>query len=322
MHFSLPARASDRSLPGSSGYKPRRGGSSRNVRTTAVLAGLVLAGLLALWVAGKLLVALGGLVFGAAALSGPGSEFRAVMVLPLDRTIYKDDHLAKVIENRKEYADAHGFGLFVQDIQEHSKKLAGSPKSWAKILVMRDAMAKYPGADVFWYLDQTALIMNPNIDLVSDIVEPKKLNGLMLRDVPVVPPDSVIRTYRHVPADRMRFIISQDHEGFQPTSFVLRNGLYANYVLDAWFDKLYRSYSFAKDDRSALEHLAQWHPTALSKMAVVPQRTFAAYPSGVPDAQYADGDFVISFVGCDSPERSCVREFDRYWDDRGRVVKK
>lgn len=169
---------------------------------------------------------------------------------------------------------------------------------------------------------QNAIIMNPNVNIRTEVLEPKKLTNVVLRDIPVVPPDSVIRTYKHVPADRMKFIITQDHDGFQPGSFILKNSLYADFVLDAWADSLYRKYSFAKDEKSALDHLTQWHPTVLSKLAVVPQRLLSSYPSGVADAMYADGDFVINFAGCDEVERSCTREFDRYWDHREQAVKK
>ncbi|KAK9457824.1 galactosyl transferase GMA12/MNN10 family-domain-containing protein [Dipodascopsis uninucleata] len=254
-----------------------------------------------------------------------GRSPRIVLVLGLDNARYKESYLNRIIENRKEYAEAHGYGLYVRYISEFGALVNPIDNvvlyDWAKLPLMRAAMQDNPNGKYFWYLDQNAIIMNPNIVLDRDILESRKLNSLVLRDVPVIPPDGAIRTYRHVPVDRMKFIITQDHDGFQPASFILLNEEYSYYVLDAWFDKLYREYKFEKGSKSALDHIAQWHPTVLSKMAVIPQRILNSYPSGVGDSQYQDGDFVASLTGCDSPERSCTREFDRLWDVRGRAVK-
>ncbi|KAK9448547.1 galactosyl transferase GMA12/MNN10 family-domain-containing protein [Limtongia smithiae] len=244
-----------------------------------------------------------------------------VLVLGIDDLSYKDDYTNRIIANRQEYANAHGYALYTEKLSKFQTMVKDPrKKEWMKLPLLRYAIAAYPDSTFFWYLDQNAIIMNPNLSIEDHITDPRRLNSLMLRDIPVVPPDSTIRTYRHVPADRIKFIISQDHEGFQTGSFILKNEEYAKYVLDAWSDRLYQEYSFKKAEESALEHIAQWHPTVLSKLAVIPQRVFNAYPNGVGDASYQDGDFVASLAGCDTPERSCVREFERLWDSRGRVV--
>ncbi|KAK9464874.1 galactosyl transferase GMA12/MNN10 family-domain-containing protein [Lipomyces arxii] len=346
MHFSIPARSIDQPLPGSPSFKAKsRASSYRNSffgnlmakfafyrspppgsssafdkkrnssrRSTLSVILLIVAS------AALIVIYLFYLVFANIGDSEPTGP-RVVLVLGLDNTKYKENYLAKVVENRREYADAHGYGLYIRYMSDF-KELVKDPfkPGWYKLPLLRAAIHEQPDAAYFWYLDQNAIIMNPNLDIESHITDPKRLNTLVLRDVSVVPPDSTIRTYRHVPADRVKFIISQDHDGFQTGSFILKNEEYAKYLLDAWFDKLYQEYSFSKDEKSALEHIAQWHPTVLSKMAVIPQRIFNAYPNGVGESQYQDGDFVASLVGCDTPERSCVREFERLWDNRGRVV--
>jgi mannan polymerase II complex MNN11 subunit len=74
----------------------------------------------------------------------------------------------------------------------------------------------------------------------------------------VVPPDSVIKTFANLKGDRIDLILTQDKDGLSPSSFVVRNGEWAKYFLDAWFDPIYRSYNFQKAETHALEHIVQY----------------------------------------------------------------
>lgn len=170
-------------------------------------------------------------------------------------------------------------------------------------------MKAYPHSEWFFYLDQFALIMRPDISLEDQILAPARISDSMLADKPVVPPDSVIRTYRNTRPANVDAIFSQDSTGLGASAFFVRRGAWANYFLDAWFDPLYRSYNFQKAEAHALEHLVQWHGTVLLKFILVPQRLFNAYVAGDGD-KYADGDFVANLVGCDAPGggRSCENE--------------
>lgn len=44
----------------------------------------------------------------------------------------------------------------------------------------------------------------------------------------------------------------------------------------------------------------QWHPTILSKLAIVPQQFINAYSRDKHGAEYQDGDLVVRFPGCTS----------------------
>lgn len=123
---------------------------------------------------------------------------------------------------------------------------------------MRHAMTIHPGASYFWYLDSSALIMNPSIALESHLLKPARLEKVMIINAPVVPPDSVIKTFANLKGDRIDLIITQDKDGLVPSSFVIRNGDWAKYFLDAWFDPIYRSYNFQKAESHALEHIVQY----------------------------------------------------------------
>lgn len=118
-------------------------------------------------------------------------------------------------------------------------------------------MAIFPDAAYFFYLDPHTLIMNPTIDIQAHIMAPQRLESLMITDVPIVPPDSVIKTFSGLKGERVDFVLTQDKEGLSEKSFIIRRGEWAKYLLDAWFDPLYRSYNFQKAERHALEHIIQ-----------------------------------------------------------------
>lgn len=69
-------------------------------------------------------------------------------------------------------------------------------------------------------------------------------------------------------------------------------------------------------EREKQEHIVQWHPTILTKLALIPQRTLNTYNTNIAsrggaDALYQDGDFVVRLVGCDTDAaRSCEGEFE------------
>jgi hypothetical protein len=94
--------------------------------------------------------------------------------------------------------------------------------------------------------------MNPKLPLNTHITNIKRLESLMLKDIPVVPPDSVIKTFSHLKGDKVDLIITQDGEGLCQGSFILRQGDWAKFFLDTWFDPLYRSYNFQKAEGHAL----------------------------------------------------------------------
>ncbi len=94
--------------------------------------------------------------------------------------------------------------------------------------------------------------MDPSVNLNTYILGKKKLEELMLRDIPVVPPDSVIKTFSHLRGDKVDLILTQDGEGLCQGSFILRRGEWAKFFLDTWYDPLYRSYNFQKAEGHAL----------------------------------------------------------------------
>ncbi|KAF1851974.1 glycosyltransferase family 34 protein [Cucurbitaria berberidis CBS 394.84] len=221
----------------------------------------------------------------------------------------------RIKSNREEYAKRHGYLTFFPTDDQYP--LRGSPATWSRVPAIRHAMTLYPGSTFFWYLDATALIMTPSLAIHTHLLTPARLESLMITNAPVVPPDSVIKTFSNLKGDRIDFVVTQDKEGLAPSSFVIRNGEWAKYFLDAWFDPIYRSYNFQKAESHALEHIVQWHGTILAKLALVPQNMLNAYASGpasLKDGQFKEGNLVATFPGCDKDARDCAKEQQTYFD--------
>ncbi|KAH9908129.1 galactosyl transferase GMA12/MNN10 family-domain-containing protein [Xylariomycetidae sp. FL2044] len=231
-------------------------------------------------------------------------------------TVFDDKHEnaaynKNIRDNRMQYAEKHGYGTLLVKASDYD--LQGAPSSWSKVVATRHAITKFPDCKYLWYLDQNSLIMNPTAKVEDYVMDTKKLENMMLKDYPVVPPDSIIKTFSHTKGDDVELVLTQDKGGLAAGSFIIKNGEWAKFFLDTWFDPLYRSYNFQKAELHALEHIVQWHPTILSKLAIVPQRTINAYSSAKHGDQYKDGDIAILFARCSGTgDRSCAKEAERF----------
>ncbi|KAF7592468.1 hypothetical protein BBP40_000249 [Aspergillus hancockii] len=250
--------------------------------------------------------------------AAPAGTSSLVIVTVLDRARLSDEYIQKITKNRDDYAKRHGYTNFFANLSDYESILDKAPRSWGVVPAVRHAMATHPYSKNFFYLDVNALIMNPGKSLESHLLGKNRLGSLMLKDVPVVPPDSIIKTFTHLKPQDVDLIFTTDSEDISSGSFVVKQGDFAHTFLDIWFDPLYRNYNFAKAEAHALDHIVQWHPTILARLALVPQRTFNAYSkdsSGAgADGNYKDGDLVIRFFGCDTDtKRSCEKEMDPYY---------
>ncbi|KAK8198492.1 putative alpha-1,6-mannosyltransferase mnn11 [Zalaria obscura] len=296
MHFAFPPRKSSNPPP----YAARSSRSPFLRRSKAQSLALLALGAIAfIWLLSKL--------FGGSSSNyiPPGTP-RAVVITTIDPKL-SESYKEAIIANRRHYASRHGYVAFFPNTTDYP--LDGAPQSWSTIPALRHAMTLYPHTPYLFYLTSTALIMNPSISLDTHIMEPRRLESLMIVDKPVVPPDSVIKTFPHLKGERIDFVLSQDKEGLAGGSMIVRSGDWAKYFLDAWFDPLYRSYNFQKAEGHALEHIVQWHGTILAKLALVPQRILNSYTTGPADGTYQEGDFVANFHGCQRDSaRDCEQE--------------
>ncbi|CAJ2511598.1 Uu.00g072230.m01.CDS01 [Anthostomella pinea] len=300
MHFAYPARKNSNPPP----YLPR---STRWLkirrRHLKPFAALALAVLGLIW-----LFSGGSKHKGGRVISGKPA---VVVVTVFDGKYDNSPYIKSIRENRSRYAEKHGYGTLLTSASDYDLK--GSPASWSKVVAMRHAITKYPDCKYLWYLDQNAFIMNPYLKVEDFVMGSTKLEDTMIKDFPVVPPDSIIKTFANLKGGDVELVLTQDKEGLAAGSFVIRNGEWAKFFLDTWFDPLYRSYNFQKAEAHALEHIVQWHPTILSKLAIVPQRTINAYAGDAHGEQYKDGDIAVLFPHCSGTgDKSCARVSERF----------
>jgi mannan polymerase II complex MNN11 subunit len=180
----------------------------------------------------------------------PSGKPQVVIVTVIDPTKYSNTYLNTVKQNRELYAAKYGYQSMVVKAYDYDVK--GSPQSWSKLAALRHALTLYPDCKFLWYLDQDAYIMDPSKSLEEQLLGPKKLESLMIRDYPVVPPDSIIKTFMYLRGDDASFVVSQDRDGLISNSIVIRNGDWAKFFVETWFNPLYRSYNFQKAERHAL----------------------------------------------------------------------
>ncbi|CAK4034282.1 glycosyltransferase family 34 [Lecanosticta acicola] len=240
----------------------------------------------------------------------PGTP-EVVVVTTLDPKLsakYKEN----IKENRRHYASRHGYATFFPNTTDYDL-MPKTPQSWSTVPAMRHAMTVYPHTPWIWYLTSTALIMNAGQSLHEKLLHPRTLESLMITDKPVVPPDSVIKTFGNLRGERVDLVVSQDKEGLAGGSLMIRSGEWAKFFLDAWYDPLYRSYNFQRAEGHALEHIVQWHGTVLAKLALVPQRILNSYTrekgGDATEGLYQEGDFIANFHGCQrDATRDCEEE--------------
>lgn len=240
-----------------------------------------------------------------------------VLVVGLDAERYPRRYLEMILQDRASYAKRYGYGIYVRYLQDFAEEKETtkknhkpnahklSPLEFAKIGIMREAMYSFPKTAWFWWLDQDAIITNHAFDIGSELVFDKtKLDKHIMRDMPIIPPESLIHTYSQVSAEQIRLIMLQDDLGMNAASFLIRNDpLYGQLLMDYLRDPLHRNYpgfrstGNGKALNAAITHMVQWHPAILSRMAVVSGHILGAYPDEFkilrpPGQSFHNGDFV------------------------------
>ncbi|KAL2759409.1 glycosyltransferase family 34 protein [Sodiomyces alcalophilus JCM 7366] len=304
MHFAYPPRKSSNPLP----FRPRQSRISLptlrkgRFRSIAVIVTIIIG---SFWILSKL--------FGSrAATPAPrrSGDPPVVLVTVLDERKHGMAHSQSIRENREQYAKRHGYETMFVHVGDYD--LDEADESWARIPAMRHALTNFPECGHIWFLDQDAYIMEPAESLGEMLLEPHLLGKIMRRGVAVAP-DSIIKTFSHLRGRDIELVLTQDVGGLSTGSFVVRNGEWAKFFLESWFDPLYRSYKFRKAEEHALEHMVQWHPTILSKLAIVPQRLINSYVDGNEEGGFQDGDFVVRAAGCGREGApSCEEQLSKY----------
>lgn len=245
---------------------------------------------------------------------------KVIMVTAVDFEKYSVEALAKIVQNRVDYAHLHNYGVYVRWYQEFvpvmnslNFLLDQERRKWVRLFCLRAAMFAFPEAEWFWYLDEDALVMNEKVELVDYLLTPEQLKKAMLKEQPVIPPNGLIRTYKNIQPENVRMIFTQSDTKLETNSFIVQNDFVGRALLDMWTDRLFLGYNnFPFGPDSALTHILQWHPFVLNKSTIIPARTIASLHSekalseGSKDSDkthYYAGDLVAQWGYCDTPLR-------------------
>ncbi|KAI5781266.1 galactosyl transferase [Geopyxis carbonaria] len=263
------------------------------------------------------------------------------MLLPTDNTTTHDygafpatcPWLHHALQNRAHYAQLHNYTLHAADLALYPEYLT-SPQ-WAKIAALHAALTAAPPDDAewIWMLDSDAIIMTPSVP-IHRLLTPAGMREHVI-------PNATVRFggWPHHPEHRVRaaltapapinpasidLVISQDTNGLNTGSVLIRRSAYMSAFVDLWRDPYFVRAGFTFNEQDALAHLLIAHPAAAARVGVVEQRLLNAYPFPDEEAKWRVGDLLVHFAGCREATAGqakgvCDRIFRDYWMHRGRV---
>lgn len=239
---------------------------------------------------------------------------KIVIVTAVDFEKYSTKSLAKIVQNRVDYAHQHDYGLYVRWYQEFIPELDSlhylgdkERAKWIRLLCMRAAMFAFPEAEWFWYFDQDGFITNMKVDLYSYLLAPDSLRAASLKEQPIIPPNGLIKTYKNIHPENVDFVFTQSITKVETNSFIVRNTDIGRAAVSSWHAKLYLDYTnFPFGPDSAVTHILQWHPFVLSKTTIVSARTINSFydekaspeNKGTDHMHYYSGDLLAQWSYC------------------------
>lgn len=229
-----------------------------------------------------------------------------VIVTLVDYDSYGLDSTVKIVQNRVDYAQKQGYGLYVRWIQEFIPFIEDQDLSkqinqdFIKFLIMRQAMYAFPHAKNFWFLDKNALIMNMNMNLDTQIFS--KTNKQLIESDSVylkshIIQDTPIKTHGNIwkqnakSADeseqtefkmkdaQFSYMFAKQYlpiENIDTSSFLMKNDMYAHALLDYMNDPLFRQYNW-QSVQQALSHCFQWHPLLMRNLIMIREKIIGSF---------------------------------------------
>ncbi|KAJ8101827.1 galactosyl transferase GMA12/MNN10 family-domain-containing protein [Lipomyces tetrasporus] len=224
--------------------------------------------------------------------------------------------LETVEENREEYCAYHDYKYQFINITKHV-----SPSRhpvWAKVPAIQEAFELNPTAEWVWWLDTDAIIMTPEIDLASLVLDPEVMKTKIACDRPIKLPNgkpSGLTVSCDVDVNMVDVIVGQDHNGVNAGSILFRRNEWTMAFLDMWADPMYVNRRFERQEQDALNHIIVNHPKIREHIAIVPQRVINAYSVGGDEMGWRTGDLVVHFAGC-WVNNECDKRWQDFWSRR------
>ncbi|RAH73895.1 putative alpha-1,6-mannosyltransferase subunit [Aspergillus aculeatinus CBS 121060] len=235
------------------------------------------------------------------------------------------------IGNKDHYAKHWGYELETVNMLAKKRYSHEWRENWEKVDIIREAMRKYPDAEWFWWLDLNTWIMEYSYSLQDHIFH--RLGELAYRDINVYNPLGINHPLNDPYLDQVslspsgdndtssiNFLLSQDCGGFNLGSFFIRRSLWADRLLDAWWDPVMyeqKHMEWEHKEQDALEYLYTNQPWVRSGVGFLPQRQINSFPPGAcgdggdSKVHYDEGDFLVNMAGCNFG-RDCWGEMYQY----------
>ncbi|CCH60362.1 hypothetical protein TBLA_0C05640 [Henningerozyma blattae CBS 6284] len=249
---------------------------------------------------------------------------RFVILTIIDFEKYNAETLVKIVQNRVDYAQRHGYGVHIRWLQEFIPLMEfqnpESDREYIKPMAIRATMHAFPNADYIFFMEQESLIMEMGFSLEKHIFDEKLLDVAIQKRLPITPGSHILTHSNTAPqAISLMFPRSQE-SGVMTNCMLIRNDDFSKSFIEYLDDPLIRDYNWDKFS-SSISHAFQWHPIFLSKSAIVMPKLFASVYNPSKDVNkpldgdiysYSAGDFVVSFTGCQQ-RSSCVEDINTFY---------
>lgn len=223
--------------------------------------------------------------------------------------------------NRQEYADLHGYTYLFVNITKF--ELNGAHPVWGKLPAIVEAFETHPDVEWVWMLDLDAIIMTPSVDLNSHLLRPDVMMKNLRIDSPIMRGggrDSGVKTFNNPTPENIDLIVSQDLNGLNAGSFLIRRSQFTRMLLDMWADPLFTNADWIALEQDSLAHLIFSHPMIREHVGFVEQHLINSYPyPGIKNGGFVDGGLVVHFAGCWVDNR-CAEQWKEYWGKKMTVA--
>lgn len=223
-----------------------------------------------------------------------------------------------VYENRKTYAEKHGFEFMWANMTTYDLS-NGAPFYWNKISILEEAFKRHPDAEWVWWMDMDVIIMNMTFSICDHILSKEGLARNILLDHELNGAGGGVSTPASYKHDDINFIISENSGGVNLANFLMRRSDWSRWLLDLWTEPLYVFQNWIFPEQDAWKHMWQYHDSVRSHVAITNQHSMNACPeSNALEAHWQPGDNFVLFAGCVG-DASCEEQWNKYWDLREKV---
>ena len=173
---------------------------------------------------------------------------------------------------------------------------------WNKIPIMQDAFVRFPNAKWLWWLDIDIIIMSPSVDLHTLVLSNEGMmqNLVVNTSLPAVGGGPLgYNTLPKIDPDDINFILATDSWGMNLGSFLMRRGIWTDWVLEMWADPLATAKDWIFQENDGFTHIFKSHKVVRDHTGHTNQRALNAYPAYNNLGQaWQKGDLVVHFAGC------------------------